>query len=245
MYTKDIMATNKEENNIRFFDSNESVERYNRDDVKIGEKRLLPEHFDEPGLLLELGCGAGRVTPFLRELGHDVVAFDAAPNMVQKAAERYSDFSFLIMDAGNLGFEDELFDYCFFSFNGIDYLHPYQRRVNALEEVYRVLKPGGVFIFSSHNQFAIPLRPWNIPSFLKTEVLSGNIFQTYRERTPPNDSSLSFYTYHGNPRSERRQLRKVGFDVLDVQDPKDTFRRYISSSLYYVVQKPGNSITRE
>jgi len=227
------MVTEEERANVDFFNDPESVERYQRSDLKVGEQRLLPKYFDEPGRLLELGCGAGRVTPFLSELGHDVVAFDVAPKMVQQAASHHPDEQFQIMDAGCLAFAADSFDYCFFSFNGIDYLHPESRRHRALEEIGRILKPGGVFIYSSHNRFSIPLRPWKWPQFVRTEVLSGNVFRTYRKR----GSDGELFTYHTNPVAERRRLEEFGFDVITVQDPKNTYRKMLSQTLYYVTVK--------
>jgi SAM-dependent methyltransferase len=48
------------------------------------------------------------------------------------------------------------------AFNGFDYVMPDSSRRAALSEVRRVLKVGGVFIFSSHNPRAVWQRPsWN------------------------------------------------------------------------------------
>ena len=54
-------------------------------------------------------------------------------------------------DASNLGLKDNSFDVVIFSFNGIDYIYPYIKRLAALKEIRRVLKTNGLFIFSSHN----------------------------------------------------------------------------------------------
>ncbi|MBF0188289.1 MAG: methyltransferase domain-containing protein, partial [Magnetococcales bacterium] len=48
-------------------------------------------------------------------------------------------------------FETTSFDVVLFSFNGIDYIHPYSARLATLREIWRVLKPDGLFIFSTHN----------------------------------------------------------------------------------------------
>ncbi len=55
------------------------------------------------------------------------------------------------MDACHLAFPDASFDTVFFPFHGIDYIYP--DIYVAVREARRVLKPGGVFIMSSHNRF--------------------------------------------------------------------------------------------
>ena len=47
-------------------------------------------------------------------------------------------------------FDSNSFDLAWFSFNGIDYVAT-AGRVRILEEVRRILRPGGTFCFSSHN----------------------------------------------------------------------------------------------
>ena len=59
-------------------------------------------------------------------------------------------------------FADASFDAVVISFNGIDCVFPEERRWQCLRECGRVLRAGGVFIFSSHNPRSIFLRPaWN------------------------------------------------------------------------------------
>jgi SAM-dependent methyltransferase len=70
---------------------------------------------------------------------------------------------FSVADAADLSaFRDESFDAVVFAFNGIDFVLPDGDRRACLGHVYRILKPGGVMIFSSHNPRAIlAWRGWN------------------------------------------------------------------------------------
>jgi len=70
---------------------------------------------------------------------------------------------FLVADAADLSlFPDASFDVVVFSFNGIDYVLPDERRRCCLKHIYRILKAGGVVIFSSHNPRSVVIRPsWN------------------------------------------------------------------------------------
>jgi SAM-dependent methyltransferase len=57
---------------------------------------------------------------------------------------------------------DASFDCVFFAFNGIDYIVPRKQREACLLECRRVLRKGGLLIFSSHNPRAVVERlSWN------------------------------------------------------------------------------------
>lgn len=89
-------------------------------------------------------------------LGWDVIGVDPSETMIDKAHSTYPQLGFIAGDATNLHFQDEVFDYVVFTYYGLDYIHPETSRIRALQEIYRVLKPGGVFMFSSHNWWHMP-----------------------------------------------------------------------------------------
>jgi ubiquinone/menaquinone biosynthesis C-methylase UbiE len=80
--------------------------------------------------------------------------------MVEACRRRFASLEFLCVDATDLRiFSDRRFDVVVFSFNGIDYIPTDEARARCLLEVARVLRPGGRFIFSSHNAKYIGWRP--------------------------------------------------------------------------------------
>lgn len=112
-------------------------------------RRITSEVRDRP--ILDIGVGAGRTVPFLRALSNDYVAVDFLPEMVALTRSRFPDARVEQADARDLdGFPDERFGFVYFSFNGIDGIaHVDRARVYAA--VLRVLRPGGLFVFSTHN----------------------------------------------------------------------------------------------
>lgn len=96
------------------------------------------------GRLLDLACGPGIVTAALAEGAADVVAFDATPEMLNKARERcgkagLSNVTFEQGDAAALPFADG-------SFDGVVTrlaIHHFAEPGRVIGEMYRVLKPGG------------------------------------------------------------------------------------------------------
>jgi ubiquinone/menaquinone biosynthesis C-methylase UbiE len=102
--------------------------------------------------ILDLGVGGGRTIPLLGTISDDYTGLDYTPELVAACRKKYPQFRVLLGDARDLScFADESFETVVFSFNGIDAVNP-EGRLQILQEVKRVLKPGGVFLFSAHNQ---------------------------------------------------------------------------------------------
>jgi len=93
-----------------------------------------------PGrLTLEVGCGEGRVARDLARLGHMVVALDASPTLVAKAAAADLAGRYLLADAAALPFPDRCFDIVV-AYNS---LMDVADMPAAVHEASRVLVPGG------------------------------------------------------------------------------------------------------
>lgn len=101
--------------------------------------------------ILDVGIGAGRTTPYLRELSADYVGIDLSVKMIESARERFPDARLLQRDAADLSlFAAGEFAAAFFLGAGIDDANPTDR-MKILHEIYRVLKPGGMFVLCVHN----------------------------------------------------------------------------------------------
>ena len=107
------------------------------DDINLPALRdLLPE----PGnRTLDLGCGEGRLSRYLRSLGHRVAGADASPTMVRLAAGHPDHEPAVVADAAALPFGDAAFDLV------VAYmcLHDMDQMPQAVAEAARVLEPGG------------------------------------------------------------------------------------------------------
>jgi SAM-dependent methyltransferase len=103
------------------------------------------------GSVLDMGIGAGRTSAALSALGRPYLGFDFVPEMVQAARRLHPTLDLRVMDARDLSaIAPASVALAVFSFNGIDSTGA-EFRSRVLEEVARVVVPGGVFVFSSHN----------------------------------------------------------------------------------------------
>jgi SAM-dependent methyltransferase len=146
-------VSSETDRNVAAFNRADVVSDYREMDALTGAEQLLFARYLRPGMdVLDLGVGTGRTTPALRGLGGTYVGLDVADEMVRVAREAHPGTDLRTADASDLSeFPDGSFDAVVFSYNGIDYIHPEPGRQRCLSECRRVLRPGGVFIFSSHN----------------------------------------------------------------------------------------------
>jgi ubiquinone/menaquinone biosynthesis C-methylase UbiE len=102
--------------------------------------------------ILDLGVGAGRTVPLLRDISKDYVGLDYTPQLVEACRKKHPGVRIVQGDARDLSqFASGSFELVVFSFNGIDAVNPTDRVV-ILREARRVLRSGGMLLFSSHNR---------------------------------------------------------------------------------------------
>jgi SAM-dependent methyltransferase len=189
--------------------------------------------------LLDLGVGTGRTTEQLAKRCRGYVGVDYSAAMTARACERFPGLDLRTMDARDLSaFADGAFDIVLFSHNGIDYVG-HEDRLLILQEIHRVLKPGGAFVFSTHNRdskIAAAHDLSNLPLTAHPLKLGRNIIRyghgilnarqmKPREQHLPghaliNDSAnhYSMLTYYIHRADQVRQLAGIGFTTAGVFD---------------------------
>ena len=103
--------------------------------------------------VLDVGCGTGAQLELCRQCGADVFGVEPSPEL--RAVARQLNGGATILDGGiaNLPFDDATFDFVY-SVEVLRYFSPDDRR-KAYREVLRTLKPGGGFLYTMSNRYAL------------------------------------------------------------------------------------------
>jgi len=147
--------------NLQVYRDPKVVSHYASLDYLTACERHLFDSYLTPGMaILDMGVGGGRTTPYLSRKASRYVGVDYSEEMVRFCRDKFPQLEFLVSDASDLSkLSDGSFDAIVFAFNGLDYLFPEEQRWQCLRECGRVLRAGGVFVFSSHNPRSIFVRP--------------------------------------------------------------------------------------
>lgn len=119
--------------------------------VEVGSRLISRLEFIklDPKTILDLGCGTGALTRMLAKQfpNASITGLDLAPGMVAHAAEHADSDNqqFVVGDAEKLDFPDNHFDFIYSSLM-IHWANDIQA---VFDELFRVLKPDGLFLFSS------------------------------------------------------------------------------------------------
>lgn len=243
----------------RIVDEYESEAKLFHAERVIIDKHLTGELFNA---VLDIGIGAGRTVEPLSQMASHYTGIDYSRKMVQKAYRSYPYHDIRVMDATNLyEFGNDTFDLVFFSFNGIDCIGP-NERVQALKEVWRVLRPDGIFVFSSHNLYTPRLPSYSLRNIrinrgplkfarslfgyalknlnyfrLKNLEYHGNEYSMLVDRAHHYGVVL-YYTTIQRQKQQLNELNFVCFDMIDVDgvslgDDMTTTTPWV----YYVARK--------
>jgi len=147
------MSASDQAAHLKLYSTPEVAAQYARlDSLSVCEQYVFDNYLHPGTAILDLGVGGGRTTPYLSAIASRYVGVDYSEEMVQACRSKFPHLEFELADAADLSrFPDFSFDAVIFSFNGLDCLAPYGKRENCLRECHRVLKRGGVYIFSTHN----------------------------------------------------------------------------------------------
>ena len=122
----------------------------------VADAHALDERFRAPGPLIDMGCGAGRLSLRFARAGFPVTAVDLSRPMLTHLSERLEEEGLRAnLVQANLCrlscFPDSSFRYALSMFSTLGMIRGPALRRQALAEAARVLQPGGQIALHAHN----------------------------------------------------------------------------------------------
>ena len=128
------------------------------DDVPYGEwakfiRNLLTEYGIDDGLVLDLGCGTGKMTKELRDAGYDMIGVDSSVDMLRLARENTpGDILYLNQDMRSFelyGTVRAIVSVC----DSLNYITDPEELRTVFRLANNYLDPGGIMIFDINTEY--------------------------------------------------------------------------------------------
>ncbi|MFN3839743.1 MAG: class I SAM-dependent methyltransferase [Cyclobacteriaceae bacterium] len=165
------------------------------------------------GEVLEIGCGEGRGVELLLQKASRFTAVDKIDQALATLRQKFPQADFIAMNLPPLtGLPDNHFD-CVISFQVIEHIKDDRL---FLQEVNRVLKPGGMALITTPNRkMSLTRNPWHVREYLASELktLAQLVFASVEMKGITGNEKVMAY-YEQNRKSVRRITR---WDVLNLQ----------------------------
>ncbi len=184
-------------------------------DNPIHQRLLMAYYAAKPyvsGKLLELGCGEGRGVDLLAPLAEEYTAIDKIHEVIDNLKHKHPEVDFRQGVFPPLNFEDNTFD-SVVSFQVIEHV---KKDVQFLEEIHRVLKPGGVAIITTPNiKMTLSRNPWHIREYTGDQLkeMASNIFKEVEMKGVAGNDRVMTY-YEQNKAAVQKIMR---FDIFNLQ----------------------------
>jgi ubiquinone/menaquinone biosynthesis C-methylase UbiE len=178
--------------------------------------RLLLQAFakdnKEKGILIDLGCGPGQTTRFLKDAGQtDITGLDLSSEMINQAIKLHPDIHFQTGDLLNLDLPENTYGSAI-AFYSIVHFSPDQL-TPVFRQVQQILKPNAQFLLSFHcGDTSVHLDEW------------------FEEKV-----DIDFYMFH--PDQIIQSLKDAGFEIIDALVRYPYTREHQTKRAYIKCQK--------
>lgn len=190
--------------------------------------------------VLDLGCGNGRLFPLLKSKNIDYIGVDNSEELIKEAKKKFPNGKFQIADIFKLPFPEKHFDkvYCIAV---LHHIPSKEMRAQVLEEIKRVLRPGGFLILTVWNLWQ-KKTTWK--SLIKNNLLKliglskmdfNDILVPWKDKT--GKVLVQRYIHLFTEKELGKLTEKAGFIVKDIgiterPESKD-------NNIYLICQKPS------
>jgi ubiquinone/menaquinone biosynthesis C-methylase UbiE len=177
---------------------------------KPAMKRLLPNDLNDK-VVLCVGVGSGdELADIVVQNPARVVGIDVSEKLIAIAKTKYPTVEFKVVDMMSTSFADDEFDFVYSSLT-FHYANDWDA---LLAEMKRVLKQGGMLLFSTHN----PNYWGKKPTTGAVHTNKRGIILTEHTATLPGDIEVTYYN-HPDKDSILGALQHAGFTVIESVEP--------------------------
>lgn len=166
---------------------------------------LFKEHGIEDGLVLDLGCGTGKLTRLMEQKGYDMIGVDNSFEMLDIAREQGdTQILYLLQDMREFelyGTVRAVYSAC----DSVNYILEEEELCEVFSLVNNYLDPGGLFVFDFNSSYKYrELLAEN--TFAETRDEGSFIWENYYdEEEGINEYDLTLYIEDGEERFQRFQ----------------------------------------
>jgi SAM-dependent methyltransferase len=253
-----LPSTNKD-----LYRSSEFLTWLNNRSLLPAETYLISKYLDPQLATVEAGTNGGRILLGMQDMGFtDLSGFDYVPELIDKAIEQDTKrtIDFQVQDAIKLDYPDHRFDQIIYLMQILCTLEAEAESLKAVKEAYRILKPGGIGLFSvlnfeirsSQPIFSIYYKYLKILRKLRGDDRSVQSSPWFQLRGKFNFGTITDrppYTYWYRVTEIYELLKSVGFEIISIgTDPQistnnlkhtdlELLGEKLSGTLYIVVKK--------
>lgn len=231
-----------------------NIARYGNAIDEVGlwesEKIIFNKYINKKDKVLDLGCGAGRTTINLFKRGYkNIIGLDLSDELINFGKDYITknglNIDLVVGDAMNLKYEDNSFDSVIFSYNGMMCIPGHKNRVKVLEEVYRVLKPNGIYIFTAHNRddSGKHNEEWTAEKLLWEKGMQDSKLEMFGDKYPVDITGETIFLHFSNIEELEEMVINVGFEVLehtkstDIADENEKTKIFAGATVFWVLRK--------
>jgi len=174
--------------------------------------------------VLEIGCGTGYFTKELIKTGACITSIDISPNLIEEAINKIhsKNIKFKIENAYEMSFDNNSFD----AVIGSSVLHHLDVD-KALQEIYRVLKPGGTICFTE-------------PNMMNPQILIQKNIPAVKRKLGDSPDETAFFKWALRKKLKKylfREVKVVPFDFLHPLTPPYLIN-FIEKVSYFLERAP-------
>jgi SAM-dependent methyltransferase len=191
--------------------------------------------------VLELGCGAAQWSIAIAKRGARPIGIDLSAKQLDHGRQAVEaaglDIELVEASAEELPFEDARFDLVFCDHGAMNFADP----LRVVPEVARVLRPGGLFVFSHPT----PLLEvcWDQQGDAIVDTFQRPYFGLH-ELVDPNDNMSGFNLTHGDWIKLFRDNGLAIEDLIEIQPAEDATSSYDYAPLDWARRWPAEEIWR-